>query len=425
MTTKHEEGPSTCKRNRDEEHGKSEKRSKCNLGREIDRRVFTYVSDLVPFSSARFGILQLGPFCNASMSCTFSEANCHVKTVLNENNLALILEFNQLFGRGIQLLRDVKENKRDLEEHELAAIKILDDFFKEKGQHEESLIKICQGHSDGDVTGTEITIALAEHLIGKLSPEKSYIIDSGVERKGKCGCGFNHCNSDPVFGSTGLGHEEVWHGSIDIILSSNGGIPETAASYFDDSQGFVTVASHLNDCEYKTEADNSGRKTSEMKPSLSCAESRAIAQTIVFSFCQRKRHPHLSNFLIPNVLISPKDFRIIMYDSVNDILICSAPLPIFQPYPSKSLQIASIIILWMVLHHRMFCGGIDTSSIMGTINEMEEIQSNFKDRAKEKLNIYINALKFGVQEFPLVPRESFPSYELLGFGVHLIPQTKS
>lgn len=73
------------------------------------------------------------------------------------------------------------------------------------GQHEESLIKICQGHSDGDVTGTEITIALAEHLIGKLSPEKSYIIDSGVERKGKCGCGFNHCNSDPVFGSTGLG----------------------------------------------------------------------------------------------------------------------------------------------------------------------------------------------------------------------------
>lgn len=74
------------------------------------------------------------------------------------------------------------------------------------GQHEESLIKILQGHhSDGNVTGTEIIIALAEHLLGKLSPGKSYIIDSGVERKGKCGCGFDHCNSDPVFGSTGLG----------------------------------------------------------------------------------------------------------------------------------------------------------------------------------------------------------------------------
>lgn len=46
---------------------------------------------------------------------------------------------------------------------------------------------------------------MAEHLLGKLSPGKSYIIDSGIERKGKCGCGFDHCNSDPVFGSTGLG----------------------------------------------------------------------------------------------------------------------------------------------------------------------------------------------------------------------------
>lgn len=74
------------------------------------------------------------------------------------------------------------------------------------GQHEESLIKILQGHlGDGDVTETEKLMALAEHLLGKLSPGKSYIIDSGVERKGKCGCGFDHCNSDPVFGSTGLG----------------------------------------------------------------------------------------------------------------------------------------------------------------------------------------------------------------------------
>lgn len=128
MATKHEEGPPPFERNRGDEHNKS------NLSREIDERIFTYLSDLVPFSTSRFGILQLGPLCNASMSCAFSEANCHVKIVLNENNLASILEFNQLFSKGIQLLRDVKENKRDLEEHKLAALKILDDFFKEKGK---------------------------------------------------------------------------------------------------------------------------------------------------------------------------------------------------------------------------------------------------------------------------------------------------
>lgn len=99
-----------------------------------------------------------------------------------------------------------------------------------------------------------------------------------------------------------------------------------------------------------------------------------------------------------------------MYDAANDILICSVPLPIFQPYPSNSLQIASIIILWMVLHYRMFCVGIETSLIIETIGEIKKIQSNFKDRAKEKLDFYVNASKFGVQGFPLVPRATLPSH---------------
>lgn len=68
------------------------------------------------------------------MSCVFLEVNCYVKIVLNENNLVLILEFNQFFSKGIQFLCDVKENKWDLEEYEFVVLKILDDFFKEKGK---------------------------------------------------------------------------------------------------------------------------------------------------------------------------------------------------------------------------------------------------------------------------------------------------
>lgn len=128
--------PSTSKRNKLESEDDDREnylvtkpKSKCKLGREVDGRIFTYVSDLVPFSTAKFGILQLGPLCNAAES---------VKTVMNENDLALILEFNQLFSKGVQLLSDLKRNTREFEEHELAAILILDDFFKEKG------IKLCQ-----------------------------------------------------------------------------------------------------------------------------------------------------------------------------------------------------------------------------------------------------------------------------------------
>lgn len=76
-------------------------------------------------------------------------------------------------------------------------------------QHEKSLNKILRGNQcDGEKkvnSETDITIALAEHLLGKLSPGKSYTIDSRVKKKGKCRCGFSHCKSDPGFGSTGIG----------------------------------------------------------------------------------------------------------------------------------------------------------------------------------------------------------------------------
>ena len=122
------------------------------------------------------------------------------------------------------------------------------------------------------------------------------------------------------------------------------------------------------------------------------ADSQAIAHTIVFSFIQRKRHPKI--FLIPNILISPNSIRIIMYDAVNNILICSLPLSIFQSYLSKSLEIAFIIILWMVLHYRMFCDGIDASLIKKADIEIKNIQANFKERANEKLDFYVIKVPF-------------------------------
>ena len=51
------------------------------------------------------------------------------------------------------------------------------------------------------VSETDITIALAEHLLGRLAPGHTYImIDDRV--KGKCICG---CGVEPEFGKTGIG----------------------------------------------------------------------------------------------------------------------------------------------------------------------------------------------------------------------------
>lgn len=76
-------------------------------------------------------------------------------------------------------------------------------------QHEKCLNKVLRGHqSDRDkkgFSGTEIAVTLAEHLLGKLAPGKSYVVDEKVKRKGKCRCGYEFCESDPMFGSTGIG----------------------------------------------------------------------------------------------------------------------------------------------------------------------------------------------------------------------------
>lgn len=48
-----------------------------------------------------------------------------------------------------------------------------------------------------------MTVALAEHLLGKLAPGESHIIDGKVKGNGLCQCG---CNQKPNYSSTGIGN---------------------------------------------------------------------------------------------------------------------------------------------------------------------------------------------------------------------------
>lgn len=51
-------------------------------------------------------------------------------------------------------------------------------------------------------TETDITIALAEHLLKKLAPGGSYKVDADSKHKKVCSCG---CGIKPVFSYTGIG----------------------------------------------------------------------------------------------------------------------------------------------------------------------------------------------------------------------------
>lgn len=142
--------------------------------------------------------------------------------------------------------------------------------------------------------------------------------------------------------------------------------------------------------------------------------NQAIAETIVFSFLMKKTHPHIS--ISPNILISPKEFRIIMYDVANDFLICSQPLKVFTKSTPEILDCSSIIILWMVLHYEIFVKQ-ENSPVTKIGSRKKVFQAMFKKRTLGNHDLYKDKLKFGVKCFRKeIVRESFPTLESLTKG---------
>lgn len=150
-------------------------------------------------------------------------------------------------------------------------------------------------------------------------------------------------------------------------------------------------------------------KTSKTKDDLQ-SMNQAIAQTIVFSFLQKKALPNLS--FIPNILISPKEFRIIMYDVGNDILLCSGPLAIFC---KRKLKKKSIIMLWMVLHYELFLEDVKPRFEENGL-DMRKFNAKFKKRAKDKIDVYLNDLEFATRNIQSKSKECFPSSAELSDG---------
>jgi hypothetical protein len=74
-------------------------------------------------------------------------------------------------------------------------MKVLSDKEPEEGKHH-------SGAEQSTTTETDIMVGFAEHLLGRLAPGQSYIIDSKAKKKGKCKCG---CHVEPKFASTGIG----------------------------------------------------------------------------------------------------------------------------------------------------------------------------------------------------------------------------
>ncbi|XP_078321494.1 uncharacterized protein LOC144621701 [Crassostrea virginica] len=141
-----------------------------------------------------------------------------------------------------------------------------------------------------------------------------------------------------------------------------------------------------------------GKSIVEVKQVLPEKEyEQALAQTIVFSLLQKKEHPEFKHHMIPNIVISPKEVEVLLYDAENDILLCGNRFRLFVEKNSERLTLFdySIVFLWMVLNYKIFCSFSKTETL-------KHYKSNFPIFAAGKWEIYKNDLKSNVAHFNAV-----------------------
>lgn len=122
-------------------------------------------------------------------------------------------------------------------------------------------------------------------------------------------------------------------------------------------------------------------------------QDEATAETVVFALAYQIKNPSSAGF-IPNIVICPNEFYIVMYEPVHDVLLWSSEFPLISQSDFK-LQGVSIVALWMVLHYKLFCNGVEE-----LFDEVSEIKADFSNQLDvENLDIYKNNLDIGVQSF--------------------------
>jgi hypothetical protein len=142
-----------------------------------------------------------------------------------------------------------------------------------------------------------------------------------------------------------------------------------------DSDPDLSNDDSANDDLSHTEVTSSG---------LQSLLSQIIAQTIVFSFHQKKHFPMLH--FVPSIAVSENAIQFHFYDSENDLYFVSGELNLF--HANGTLHLTTVLATWLVLNHRYL-------SSEGT-EEMKKCRKfGFHSMAKDNLVFYQKDLRMG------------------------------
>lgn len=158
------------------------------------------------------------------------------------------------------------------------------------------------------------------------------------------------------------GNPEVWHGNIDIIINDDLAVEPLEETPSEQSPVKVNLKASLQ------------------------KDPQIAAQTIVFSFLQKKRHPYREHFLTPCIGVGRSELFIMLYDSEHDVLLESSTVPLFENDFSCEFSLCAILVCWLTVNYQYFCSGLDEKYKM--------LKSNFFDIVKEKITVYEEELQF-------------------------------
>ena len=111
-----------------------------------------------------------------------------------------------------------------------------------------------------------------------------------------------------------------------------------------------------------------------------------LAQTIVYSFLQRNKHPEYKTSLAPCIGISKKHVVFYFYDCEHDYLLESTCFDL--QVPGLGIKKSTVLAMWMTLNYKYLCSGI-THAI-----KESGYTADFEKFGKDKMESYKNHLSF-------------------------------
>ncbi|XP_053399593.1 uncharacterized protein LOC123559033 [Mercenaria mercenaria] len=311
--------------------------------------------------------------CNARSSERFSKATVKVNPIkwIEDGDGIKGSPVGDIFVDGLDVLKNYLDK---------TSPKVPTDVLMQK-----ALLRLLKFLSEKDhpvlfeekSSGAQWPVTVAQHLLSKLAVNSTYTVsacpDTMWQDETVCPCKEGDQLAGTI-GDTSYGCKEGWHGSSDILMED---LPVLVIHNEDEDQSVSTT----DDEDF-------------MQKDL----HQLIAQTIVFSFLQRKMNRgNFKNSLVPGIGIAGSRMVFYFYDSENDVLLASKPMELFE---GNTFMTSPVLFLWLTLNYRIFGTGLT--------DKMKTYKAEFFKRVDERLEMYTHNVERPVH-IPQISEESlFP-----------------